>query len=76
MGDTSLIVPNKNVGNHDSLSYEEIPFHTLDRQFCTLQTKVVVSVKLLWRNLFIEESPWEAEEDMNKRYPHLNLERT
>ncbi|WMV55021.1 hypothetical protein MTR67_048406 [Solanum verrucosum] len=36
-----------------------------------LRTKEVASVKVLWRNKFVEEATWEAEEDMKKRYPHL-----
>ncbi|WMV45565.1 hypothetical protein MTR67_038950 [Solanum verrucosum] len=56
----------------DSLSYdEEIPVHILDPQVCKLRTKEVASVKVLWRNQFVEEATWEAEEDIKKRYPHL-----
>ena len=36
-----------------------------------LRTKEVTSVKVLWRNQFVEEATWEVEEDMKKRYPHL-----
>ncbi|WMV38355.1 hypothetical protein MTR67_031740 [Solanum verrucosum] len=43
----------------------------LDRQVRKLRTKEVASVKVLWRNQFIEEATWEAEKDMKKRYPHL-----
>ncbi|WMV51146.1 hypothetical protein MTR67_044531 [Solanum verrucosum] len=43
----------------------------LDRQGRKLRTKEVSSVKVLWMNQFVEEGTWEAEEDMNKRYPHL-----
>ncbi|WMV45042.1 hypothetical protein MTR67_038427 [Solanum verrucosum] len=41
------------------------------RQVRKLRTKEVASVKVLWRNQFIEEATWEAEKDMKKRYPHL-----
>ncbi|KAH0678966.1 hypothetical protein KY284_020051 [Solanum tuberosum] len=71
MGDPSLIIPTEDIGIKDSLSYEEIPVHILDRQVRKLKTKEVASVKVLWRNQFVEEATWEAEEDMNKRYPHL-----
>ncbi|KAH0738137.1 hypothetical protein KY290_036842 [Solanum tuberosum] len=43
----------------------------LDRQVRKLRTKKVASVKVLWRNQFVEEATWEAEEDMKKRYQHL-----
>ncbi|WMV07856.1 hypothetical protein MTR67_001241 [Solanum verrucosum] len=52
-------------------SHEEIPVQILDRQVCKLRTKDVASVKVLWRNQFVEEATWEAEENMKKRYPHL-----
>ncbi|WMV55016.1 hypothetical protein MTR67_048401 [Solanum verrucosum] len=71
MGEPSLIIPTEDIGIKDSLSYEEIPVQILDRQVRKLRTKEVASVKVLWRNQFVEEATWEAEEDMNKRYLHL-----
>ncbi|WMV14649.1 hypothetical protein MTR67_008034 [Solanum verrucosum] len=71
MGDPSLIIPTENIGIKDSLSYEEIPVQVLDRHVRKLRTKEVASVKVLSRNQFVEETTWEAEEDMKKRYPHL-----
>ncbi|KAK4727229.1 hypothetical protein R3W88_032146 [Solanum pinnatisectum] len=71
MGDPSLIIPTEDIGIKDILSYEEIPVKILDRQVRKLRTKEVASVKVLWRNQFVEEATWEAEEDMKKRYPHL-----
>ncbi|WMV59515.1 hypothetical protein MTR67_052900 [Solanum verrucosum] len=59
------------IGIKDNLSYEEIPVQILDRQVCKLRTKEVASVKVLWRNQFVEEATWEVEEDMKNRYPHL-----
>ncbi|TMW83191.1 hypothetical protein EJD97_002534 [Solanum chilense] len=71
LSDTSLIVPTKNVGIKDKLSYEETPVQILDRQLRKLRTNEVALVKILWRNQFVEEETWEPEEDMKKRYPHL-----
>ena len=71
LGDPSLIGPTDNVGTKDSLSYEEIPDHILDRKVRKLRTKEVASVKVLWGNQFVEELTWKAEKDMKKRYPHL-----
>ncbi|WMV07859.1 hypothetical protein MTR67_001244 [Solanum verrucosum] len=71
MGDPSIIIPIEDIGIKDRLSYEEIPVQILDRQVCKLRTKEVASVKVLWRNQFIEEATWETEEDMKKRYPYL-----
>nr|XP_016440544.1 PREDICTED: uncharacterized protein LOC107766303 [Nicotiana tabacum] len=67
----SLVVPTEIIGVKDSLSYEEIPVAILDRQIRKLRTKEIASVKVLWRNQKVEESTWEAEEDMKSRYPHL-----
>ncbi|WMV19676.1 hypothetical protein MTR67_013061 [Solanum verrucosum] len=71
MGDLLLIIPTEDIGIKDSLSYEEIPVRILDRQVLKLRTKEVAPVKVFWRNQFVEEATWEAEEDMKKRYPHL-----
>ncbi|WMV13719.1 hypothetical protein MTR67_007104 [Solanum verrucosum] len=71
MGDPSLIIPTEDNGIKDNLSYEEIPVKILDRHVRKLRTKEVTSVKVLWRNQFVEEASWEAEEDIKKIYPHL-----
>ncbi|WMV54116.1 hypothetical protein MTR67_047501 [Solanum verrucosum] len=47
MGDPSLIVPTKNIGIKDILSYEEASVHILDRQMSKLRTNEVASVKVL-----------------------------
>ncbi|WMV59178.1 hypothetical protein MTR67_052563 [Solanum verrucosum] len=67
MGDPLLIIPTEDIGIKDSLSYEEIPVQILDRQVRKLRTQEVASVKVLWRNQFVEETTWEAEENMKKR---------
>ncbi|WMV25912.1 hypothetical protein MTR67_019297 [Solanum verrucosum] len=71
MGDPSLIIPIEYIGINDSLSYKEIPIQNLDRQVRKLRTKEVASVKVIWRNQYVEEATWEAEEDMKKTYPHI-----
>ncbi|WMV42089.1 hypothetical protein MTR67_035474 [Solanum verrucosum] len=65
MGDPSLIIPTEDIGINDSLSYEEIPVQILDRQVRKLRTKELASVKVLWRNQFVEEATWEAEEEIS-----------
>ncbi|WMV19938.1 hypothetical protein MTR67_013323 [Solanum verrucosum] len=71
MGDPSLIIPTENIGIKDNLSYEEISVQFLNRQVRKLRTKEVASVKVLWRNHYIEKATWEAEEDMKNIYLHL-----
>ncbi|WMV09516.1 hypothetical protein MTR67_002901 [Solanum verrucosum] len=56
MNEPLLIIPTKNMEIKDSLSYEEIPVQILDRQVRKLRTKEVASVKVLWRNQFVEEA--------------------
>uniref|UniRef100_M1BZX3 Retrotransposon protein n=1 Tax=Solanum tuberosum TaxID=4113 RepID=M1BZX3_SOLTU len=60
MGDPSLIISTEDIGIKDSLSYEEISVQILDRQVRKLRTKEAASVKVLWRNQFVEEATWEA----------------
>ncbi|WMV08221.1 hypothetical protein MTR67_001606 [Solanum verrucosum] len=56
-----------NVAYELELSPELAAVHSiLDRQFNKLRTKEVASVKVLWRNQFVEEATWEAEKDMKK----------
>ncbi|WMV58562.1 hypothetical protein MTR67_051947 [Solanum verrucosum] len=67
MGDPSLLIPTKDIGIKDNLSYDEIHVEILDRQVRKLRIKEVASVKVLWKNQFVEEGTWEVEEDMKKR---------
>ena len=71
MGDPSLIVPTKNIGIKNRFSCVEISVQILDRQVHKLRTKEVASVKVLWRNKFVEEATWNAEEDMKRGYPYI-----
>ncbi|WMV37469.1 hypothetical protein MTR67_030854 [Solanum verrucosum] len=66
MGDPSLIIPTEDIGIKDNLPYKEVPVQILDHQVHKLRTKELASVKVLWRNQFVEEANWEAEEDMKK----------
>ena len=69
--DPVSILPLERLGVKEDISYEEVPFEILDRQFKKLRNKKVASVKVLWRNHLVEGATWEAEADMNTRYPHL-----
>ena len=71
MGDPSIILPKEQVGIKESLSYKDILVYIFNRQVRKLRSNEVLSVKVLWRNQFVEEATWEAENDMKKRYPHL-----
>ncbi|XP_059295519.1 uncharacterized protein LOC132048851 [Lycium ferocissimum] len=69
--DPSHVLNYEEVDIDESLAYEEEPVRILDRQVRRLRTKDVALVKVLWRNHNTKEATWEAEEDMNKRYPHF-----
>ncbi|XP_070002835.1 uncharacterized protein [Nicotiana sylvestris] len=71
VGDPSTIVLVGTIEVNEELSYEEIPLAILDRQVRKLRNKETASVKMLWRNQQVEESTWEAEKEMKKKYPHL-----
>ena len=71
LGDPSLIIPTENVGIKYNLSNEEISVQILYHKFRKLRTKEVASVKVLWRNQFVEKATRETKEDMKMRYPYL-----
>ncbi|XP_055835165.1 uncharacterized protein LOC129903643 [Solanum dulcamara] len=71
VGDPSRVFPVQDIQVTEELPYEEQPMAILDRQVRRLRTKDVASVKVLWRNNNREEMTWEAEEEMNKKYPQL-----
>ncbi|XP_019264847.1 PREDICTED: uncharacterized protein LOC109242447 [Nicotiana attenuata] len=71
VGDPSLIVPVETIEVNEELTYEKIPVAILDRQVRKLRNKEIASVKVIWRNQQVEETTWEAEEEMKKKYPHL-----
>lgn len=53
------------------LSSEEDPVEILDRLVRRLRTKVIASVKVLWKKPYMEEATREAEDDMKFKYPFL-----
>ena len=71
IGVENTIVPLQDVTIEENLSYEELPVEILDRQVKRLRNKEIASVKVLWRNQYVESATWETEENMKKRYPHL-----
>ncbi|WMV08998.1 hypothetical protein MTR67_002383 [Solanum verrucosum] len=71
VGDPNAIVSLEVVGVvEDNLTYEEVPVQILDRQVKRLRNKYVASIKVLWRNQQVESATWEAEADMQRRYPY------
>jgi hypothetical protein len=55
----------------EGLTYIEELVKIVDKKEQVLRTKTIHNVKVLWRNHGVEEVSWEAEHDMQSRYPHL-----
>ncbi|XP_069154386.1 uncharacterized protein [Solanum lycopersicum] len=73
IGDPEYILPIKDIGVQENLSYEEVLAEILDRQVKKLRNKEVASTKVVWKNHLIKGATWEAEAeaDMRSHYPHL-----
>ncbi|XP_070046632.1 uncharacterized protein [Nicotiana tomentosiformis] len=71
VGDPSLIITVETIEVNEELTYEENPVAILDRQVRKLRNKEIASMKALGQNQQVEEATWEAEEEINKKYPHL-----
>ncbi|XP_019256475.1 PREDICTED: uncharacterized protein LOC109234889 [Nicotiana attenuata] len=70
IGDPTRVVPTDDVHIAEDLSYEEIPVAILDRQIRKLRNKEVAFMKVLWGSKNVEETTWEAEEEMKSKCPH------
>ena len=65
------IVEYEPLGFQKGLTYIEEPVKIVDKKKKVLHTKTIPIVKVLWRNHGVEKALWEAEQDMQSRYPHL-----
>ena len=71
IGDENTIVLLQDVTIEENLRYEEVPVEILDRQVKKLRNKEISSVKVLWKNQYVESVTCEAENDIKKCYPYL-----
>jgi hypothetical protein len=55
----------------EGLTYVEEPIKIVDKKEQVLHTKTIPIIKVLWCNCRVKEASWEAEHDMQSRYPHL-----
>ena len=62
--DSDHVIEYKPVDFQMDLSYIEHPVEILDRQERVHRNKKVMLVKVLWRNLKVEELTWELEGEM------------
>ncbi|XP_075079677.1 uncharacterized protein LOC107760418 [Nicotiana tabacum] len=71
ISDSSQVLEALTIVRDEKLSYEEEPTAIVDRQVRKLRSKKIVFVNVLWRIHTVEEATWEAEKDMQAKYPHL-----
>ena len=71
IGDPETVVPIEGVDIQNSLSYKEFLVEISDYQICRLRNKEVPLVKVLWWNQSVEGATWEAEANMQTKYPYL-----
>ncbi|XP_060964157.1 uncharacterized protein LOC133033447 [Cannabis sativa] len=68
---TTHVLSYEGIKLQTDLSYEEQPLQILDRKEKALRNKTILLVKVLWRNIKIEEATWELESQMREQYPKL-----
>ncbi|XP_027122205.1 uncharacterized protein [Coffea arabica] len=69
--DPTHVIQLEDIEVDEPLSYEEYPMKIPDREVKDLRNKKIPLVKIFWRNHEVEEANWEAEEEMQKKYPEL-----
>lgn len=69
--DLSNVIEYEPMELQPDLSYIEQPVAIQDRMDRKLRNKIVRLVKVLWRNLRVEEATWELESEMLEKYPYL-----
>ncbi|XP_027184075.1 uncharacterized protein LOC113782381 [Coffea eugenioides] len=73
--DPTHIVQPEEIEIDEALTDEERPVRVLDRKVRELRSKQIPLVKILWKNHGVEEATWEMEDDMEKKYPELFVNR-
>jgi len=69
--DPTWVLPQVPVEIKEDLTLEVRPVKILDQGVKELQNKSIPIIRILWRNIQIEEETWEREFEMNKKYPEL-----
>ena len=70
-GDGNYIIRWDSILLDENVSYKEEPVVILDREIRKLRSREIASIKVQWKNRPVEESTWEKEADMRRRYSHL-----
>ena len=69
--DPSHVIQEPEVELSEDLTYQEQPIEILDRMVRKLRSKEIPMVKVKWNHHSSKEATWEAEKDMQEKYPHL-----
>ena len=69
--DPSHVLRERPVKLKENLTYEETPVQIVVRKEQVLRSKVILLVKVLWKNHEMEAATWEPEVQMRRQYPHL-----
>ena len=69
--DTSHVLREQPVQLRENLTYEETPMQIVDRKEQVLRSKVILLVKVLWKNHERKAATWEPEAQMHCQYPQL-----
>ena len=69
--DPSHVLREQPVQLKENLTYEETPMQIVDCKEQVLRSKVIPSVKDLWKNHEREAATWEPEAQMRRQYPQL-----
>ena len=71
ISDPSHVLSQEPLALDPNLSYEERLVKILNKRVKELRNKKIHLVKVLWCNQSVEESTWELEDEMRKKYPEL-----
>jgi hypothetical protein len=71
IANSDVIVECEPLEIQEGLTYMEEPMKIMDKKEQVLRTKTIPIVKVLWRNHAVDETSWEAENDLQSHYPHL-----
>ena len=69
--DPSHVLREQPVQLKENLTYEETLMQIIDRKEHVLRSKVILLVKVLWKNHEREAATWEPEVQMHRQYPQL-----
>ena len=69
--DPSHVLREQPVQLKEKLTYEEIPVQIVDHKENVLRSKVILLVKVLWKNHEREAATWEPKVQMHRQYPQL-----